>query len=39
MDVHIGGRYHPPMVLWSLSNEVHSVESSSYLRLIDQVSC
>jgi hypothetical protein len=26
------------MVLWSLSNEIHSVESSSYLRLIEQVS-
>jgi hypothetical protein len=26
------------MVLWSLSNEIHSVESSSYLRLIEQAS-
>jgi hypothetical protein len=29
---------HPSMVLWSLSNEIHSVESSSYFRLIEQVS-
>jgi hypothetical protein len=39
----IGGCYllHPPMVLWSLSNEIlwpHSVESSSCFRLIEQVS-
>jgi hypothetical protein len=26
------------MVLWSLSNEIHSVESFSYFRLIEQVS-
>jgi hypothetical protein len=32
---------HPSMVLWSLSNEIlwpHSVESSSYFSLIEQVS-
>jgi hypothetical protein len=36
MDVNIWSRYHPSMVLWSLSNEIlwpHSVESSSYFRL------
>jgi hypothetical protein len=41
MDMYIRGRYHPSMVLWSLSNEIlwpHSVESSSYFRLIEQVS-
>jgi hypothetical protein len=40
--VNIWSRYHPSMVLWSLSNESlwpHSVESSSYFRLIEQVSC
>jgi hypothetical protein len=34
-------QYHPSMVLWSLSNEIlwpHSVESSSYFRLSEQVS-
>jgi AAA+ ATPase superfamily predicted ATPase len=34
------GRYHPSMVLWSLSDEIlwpHSVESS-YFRFIEQVS-
>jgi hypothetical protein len=33
MDVNVWSRYHPSMVLWSLSNEIlwpHSVESSSY---------
>jgi hypothetical protein len=36
-----GCEYHPSMVLWSLSNEIlwpHSVESSSYFRLSEQVS-
>jgi hypothetical protein len=37
MDVYIWSRYHPPMVLWSLCNEIlwrHSVESSSYFRFL-----
>jgi hypothetical protein len=35
---YIRSRYHPSMVLWSVSNEIlwpHSVESSSYFRLTE----
>jgi hypothetical protein len=41
MDVNIWSRYHPPRIFWSLSNEIlwpHSVESSSYFRLIELIS-
>jgi hypothetical protein len=39
MDVYIWSRYHPPMVLCSLSNKIlwpHSVEPSSYFRLLNR---